>query len=109
VFGDGDHRSRKRWFTPAASAIINEGLAQLRRLPEDGPSGLLQLALWSCLARSGNAVVLAGFTGPAQVRANIAAVGECPDGLVLARARTVMAAVQEQLDSAGEVFLDERP
>ena len=106
MFGDGDHRSRKRWFTPAAAAVINEGLAELRSA--DGAPGLITLALWSCLARSGNAVVLAGFTSPDQVRANIAALGERPDDEVLATARIVMAAVQERLDSDGEVFVDER-
>jgi methylglyoxal reductase len=107
-FGDGDHRSRKRWFTLAAAAVINEGLAELGRVSGDGPAGLIRLALWSCLARSDSAVVLAGFTGPDQVRANIASLGERPEEPVLARARAVMAAVQERLDSTGEVFVDER-
>lgn len=109
TFGEGDHRKRKRWFTPAALAIIDRGLTQLRNLV-DAPDELIRLALWACLTRSEQAAVLIGFTSTAQVRANLAAVAAGPPTVeVLDAARRIMGTVQAELDAAGEVFLDERP
>jgi methylglyoxal reductase len=107
VFPAGDHRSRKRWFTSDAIRIINEGLEELRRIIGSAPADLVGLALWSCLDRIPDAVVLAGFTSAAQVRTNITGVQRRPSADVLGQARTIMGAVQDRLDSDGEVFLDE--
>jgi|SRR5215470_446701 len=62
VFGEGDHRTRKRWFTPAALAILTEGLDELRRHVGGGTQELVRIALWSCLDRYVHAAVLVGFT-----------------------------------------------
>ncbi len=107
VFGPGDHRLRKRWFTPPAVAVIDAGLDQLRDLVGPDPRQLVRLALWACLTRSRHAAVLVGFTTPDQVRDNLAALGDPPDPALVARARQIMATVQARLDASGQVFLDE--
>lgn len=108
TFADGDHRARKRWFTPCALTILQAGLRELRSLAGDEPADLIRVALWSCLGRSPDAVVLTGFTGPEQVRMNLTSVGgRGPSPELLEHARAVMAAVQARLDGGGEVFLDE--
>jgi methylglyoxal reductase len=107
-FGPGDHRSRKRWFTSEAVAVVASGLDRLRELVPPGPEQLIRLALWACLEPYEQAIVLVGFTSPAQVRTNLGCLGEPPPKHVLAEARAIMAGVQQRLDAAGEVFLDER-
>ncbi|GLX06634.1 aldo/keto reductase [Microbispora sp. NBRC 16548] len=108
VFGPGDHRSRKRWFSPQAVAVINEGLDRLRRLVGPHRQDLVRICLWSCLDRYAHAVVLAGFTRPEHVRTNLAAVSAGPPHpTVIAEAREVMAGVQAALDAQGQVFVDE--
>lgn len=108
VFGEGDHRSRKRWFSPEAIKIVNQGLEDLRALVGSEPGDLIRIALWSCLDRYQHAAVLVGFTSADQVRTNMTCLGDPPAPDVIARARQIMAAVQARLDSDGEVFLDER-
>jgi aryl-alcohol dehydrogenase-like predicted oxidoreductase len=107
VFGPGDHRSRKRWFTPDAVAVIDEGLDRLRGLVGTDPKELVRLALWACLVRYEHSAVLVGFTAPEQVRANLTPLRDPPDPAVLQQSREIMAAVQARLDAAGEVFLDQ--
>ncbi|MFD6770834.1 aldo/keto reductase [Micromonospora chalcea] len=109
VLGPGDHRSRKRWFTPAAGVVIGEGLARLRAIVGPDRADLVRVALWSGLLRSENAAVLVGFTRAAQVEMNLTCLGEPPPIDVIDAARAVMADVQRRLDNTGEVFLDERP
>lgn len=108
-YGPGDHRSRKRWFSPAGVAKIDEGLADLRRLVGSQPDALVSLAIWACLSRYEQAVVLVGFTSAEQVRRNLTAVLRPPSEQIIEAARRVMARTQRQLDSAGEVFSDEMP
>ncbi|SUA72872.1 putative oxidoreductase [Nocardia otitidiscaviarum] len=108
AFSEGDHRSRKRWFTPEATRMINEGLDQVRDLIGGSSADLVRIALWSCLERSNNAAVLVGFSTPAQVTANITGSGQRPAEAVIARVRAIMGDVQRRLDAAGEVFVDER-
>ena len=107
AFGPGDHRSRKRWFTADAVAILGDGIAKLRQLAGPDPADLIRVALWSCLERSPDAVVLVGFTTAEQVRANLTSLRDHPDRAMLQQARAIMAAVQARLDEAGEVFVDE--
>ena len=109
VFGEGDHRRRKRWFTPAALAIITEGLGELRRLVGETTEDLVRIALWSCLQRYKHAAVLVGFTTPEQIDMNLTCLGQPPTGEELSTVREIMARVQAQLDARGEVFLDEYP
>ncbi len=108
TFGPGDHRSRKRWFTPAAIRTINEGLDQARALVGPDTSELVRIALWSCLTRSDNAAVLVGFSTPDQVRLNLTCLGQQPPAELITQVRTIMAGVQQKLDADGEVFTDER-
>lgn len=105
VFGDGDHRLRKRWFQPDAIKIINTGLDRVRAIVGPRTEDLIRVALWGCLDRSPNAVVLAGFTTPEQVSMNIGALTPRPDTAEIAAAREIMADVQARLDAAGEAIL----
>lgn len=109
VFGAGDHRARKRWFTAPARATIADGLAELRRHVGQAPEALVRIALWSCLRRYEHAAVLVGFTTPEQAAMNLACLGQPPTDHELATAREIMAGVQARLDATGEVFLDEQP
>ncbi|MEV0453803.1 aldo/keto reductase [Catellatospora methionotrophica] len=107
TFGPGDHRSRKRWFTPEPVAVIGKAIRDLQQVIGDEPTYLTAVALWACLTRFDNAAVLAGFTNPDQVEQNLAALRIRPDDAHIAAARTIMSGVQRQLDDTGEVFVDE--
>lgn len=107
-FGAGDHRSRKRWFTPEALAVVAAGLDDLREVVGPEREQVIRVALWACLDRYEHAVVLVGFTSPEQVRVNLSCLGDRPPKQLLEEARTIMATVQQRLDASGEVFLDER-
>lgn len=107
TFGPGDHRGRKRWFAPEATAVIAEGLAGMRELVGPEPANLIRIALWACLSRSPHAAVLAGFTRPEQVDMNLTCLGDQPEPSTLDAARSTMAQVQARLDAGGQVFLDE--
>jgi methylglyoxal reductase len=114
-FAAGDHRLRKRWFTPAGLHHLHEGLQQVRevlglhnRNDWEVRLELVQLAVWSCLQRSERAVALVGFTSARQVRDNLSAITAGPPSPeVLRQARAIMSDVQARLDADGEVFLDE--
>ncbi len=106
-FGPGDHRSRKRWFTPTAVTIITDGLDQLRRLAGPDPADLIRIALWSCLQRSDNAAVLVGFTRAEQITTNMTCLGDPPPAHTIDTARRITADVQQRLDATGQVFTDE--
>ncbi|WP_406279163.1 aldo/keto reductase [Nocardia sp. NBC_00881] len=108
-FGPGDHRSRKHWFTPAAIATITEGLDKVRAHVGPAATDLIRSALWSCLQRSDNAAVLVGFTTPEQILTNINCLADAPSPDQIDTVRTIMAAVQQRLDAAGEVFIDQTP
>lgn len=107
VFGAGDHRSRKRWFTPDALTILTEGLNQARRIIGPASTDLIRTALWSCLDRSPNAAVLVGFTTAEQVTTNMTCVNNRPTPRDIEIVREIMSSTQRRLDDLGEVFLDE--
>ncbi|MGH3773582.1 MAG: aldo/keto reductase [Pseudonocardiaceae bacterium] len=109
VFGEGDHRCRKRWFTPDAVAILTTGLEELRKQVGPTTTHVVRIALWSCLQRYEHAAVLVGFTTPDQIKMNLTCLGLAPTDEELAMAREIMARVQAQLDASGEVFIDECP
>lgn len=109
VFGEGDHRRRKRWFTPPALAILTEGLDELRLLVGQRTEDVVRIALWSCLQRYEHAAVLVGFTSPEQIAMNLTCLRQPPTSEELSTAREIMAGVQARLDASGEVFLDESP
>jgi aryl-alcohol dehydrogenase-like predicted oxidoreductase len=104
-FGAGDHRLRKRWFQPDAIETINTGLNHLRAIVGPRTENLIGVALWACLDRSPNAVVLAGFTSPDQVAINLRSVIPRPDFGKIAAARKIMTEVQRRLDATGETVL----
>jgi methylglyoxal reductase len=108
VFGEGDHRCRKRWFTPDALAILTTGLDELRVQIGPTTAHVVRIALWSCLQRYEHAAVLVGFTSPDQIKMNLTCLGLTPTDEEVAVAREIMARVQAQLDASGAVFLDER-
>lgn len=107
LFSEGDHRSRKRWFTAEALAVLSEGLDEVRRHVGPATSDLVRIALWSCLQRFEQAVVLVGFSHPAQVEMNVTCLDQPPSSEQLLIAREIMSLVQARLDAAGEVFVDE--
>ncbi|MEV8544429.1 aldo/keto reductase [Streptomyces sp. NPDC051572] len=106
AFGEGDHRTRKRWFTAPALAVLDDALAEIQQTIAPEHEDLIALALWSCLNRTTNAIVIAGFTHPGQVRANITATSRVPTDEQLSQARTILAEAQAHLDDEGQVFLD---
>jgi methylglyoxal reductase len=107
LFSEGDHRSRKRWFTAEALAVLSEGLDEVRRHVGPATSDLVRIALWSCLQRFEQAVVLVGFSHPAQVEMNVTCLDQPPSAEQLLIVREIMSLVQARLDAAGEVFVDE--
>jgi len=107
VFGPGDHRLRKAWFTPAALRIIRDGLQPLRERYGPDPAHLAPVMIAYCLAQSPDAVVLAGFTTPGQVAENLAPPGRPLTDSDIGFIRATATAIQQRLDEAGEVFLDE--
>jgi aryl-alcohol dehydrogenase-like predicted oxidoreductase len=107
-FGEGDHRRRKRWFTAPALAVLTDGLNELRQHAGPTTVDLVRIALWSCLERSENAVVLVGFSSPEQISMNLSSLGRRPSAAELATAREIMGRVQARLDAGGEVFTDEQ-
>ncbi|ETA00831.1 putative oxidoreductase, aryl-alcohol dehydrogenase like protein [Frankia casuarinae] len=106
-FGAGDHRQRKRWYTPDALALVERHLAPLR--DRFGPStrDLVRVALAYSLQRADSAAVLVGFTTPDQVRENLTALDTPLSGDDLSFVRATLGQLQQDLDAAGEVFLDE--
>jgi methylglyoxal reductase len=107
VYGPGDHRRRKRWFTPEALAVIESGLDQLRNAVGIAAGDLIRTALSSCLMRSERASVLVGFTCPEQIEENVTCLSSPPTAREIEMARQIMTQVQQLLDASGEVFVDE--
>ena len=108
-FGPGDHRLRKAWFTPQALRIIHAGLQPVRDRFGATPAELAPVMISYCLQRASNAAVLVGFTTPQQVRQNLTPSAQPLTDDDLTFIRDTVAAIQRQLDAAGEVFLDELP
>ncbi|MGW2232348.1 aldo/keto reductase, partial [Streptomyces formicae] len=108
AFAQGDHRLRKAWFTPDALEIIHEGLRPLRERFGSSTADLTRVALHYCLQHADNAAVLVGFTSPEQVSQNLTAVGEPLSAEDIDFVRQTAGRLQQQLDAAGEVFLDEK-
>jgi methylglyoxal reductase len=106
-FGPGDHRLRKAWFTPEALQIIHDGLQSLRNRFGPDSADLAPVMLDYCLRQSGNAAVLAGFTTPEQVIQNLTAPVTPLTADDTEFVRETVGRIQQQLDAAGEVFLDE--
>ncbi|GAA3766514.1 aldo/keto reductase [Salinactinospora qingdaonensis] len=106
VFGDADHRRRKRWFTPNALELIQRGLDDVRTVIGPDPAELVRFALWHCLKASDQAIALCGFTSPAQVRTNLTCLAREPDPAALEQVRRIMADTQQRLDAQGAVFRD---
>jgi methylglyoxal reductase len=107
IFGPGDHRLRKRWFTREGFGAVHEGLAPLRQRFGARPQDLVRVALRYCLQRADNAAVLVGFTTPEQVEMNLTCLGAPLTDDEVAFGRAVMARLRERLDAVGEVFVDE--
>jgi methylglyoxal reductase len=98
VFGAGDHRLRKRWFTLAALKTLDAGLERVRAIVGPHTEDLISVALWGCLDRSSNAIALVGFTHPDQVTMNVRALRTRPDRAVITEVREIMGKTQALLD-----------
>ncbi|MEV0484511.1 aldo/keto reductase [Streptomyces sp. NPDC050508] len=107
-FGQGDHRLRKRWFTPSARQVVHAELAPLREHFGPGTADLSRAALGACLRFGEHTAVLAGFTSPEQVRQNVAAVDNPLTAEELALVMTTGLSLQRRLNALGEVFVDEK-
>ncbi|MDH6579498.1 aldo/keto reductase [Kitasatospora sp. MAP5-34] len=107
VFGDGDHRRRKAWFTPRALRTIQQGMEPLRERFGTERGDLVRVAIRYCLQRADNAAVLVGFTTPQQVEQNYQCLGEPLSEADMVFIRETSGALQKSLDASGEVFLDE--
>lgn len=108
VFAEGDHRLRKAWFTSKALRIITDGLGPLRERFGATTADLTRVALRYCLQHADNAAVLVGYTRPEQIAQNLAAVGTPLTADEIGFIRTTAGHLQQRLDAAGEVFLDEK-
>lgn len=106
-FGEGDHRQRKRWYTPDALALVDRRLGPLRDRFGSSTQDLVRVALAYSLQRSHNAAVLVGFTTPDQIRENLSALDKPLSTEDLALVRATLSQLQQDLDAGGEVFLDE--
>lgn len=105
-FGEGDHRSRKRWFTPTALRIIDEGLTPLKKQFGASSCELARIFLHYALQHAPNAAVLVGYTKPEHIEDNLTP-GRPLEADELHHVREVALAIQHRLDEHGEVFLDE--
>jgi methylglyoxal reductase len=104
-FGLGDHRSRKRWFTPSALAVLSAEIEPLRQ--RFGSDGLTRIALRYCLQRFDQSAVLVGFTNAAQIRKNITCLGEILSDSDLSFISSVGERIMHALNAQGGVFLDD--
>jgi methylglyoxal reductase len=108
-FGPGDHRLRKAWFTPQSLRIVHEGLRPIGDRFGAAPIELAPVMLAYCLRRADNAAILVGFTTTEQVKQNLTAPTHPVTDDDLVFIRDAVGAIQQRLDAAGEVFLDELP
>lgn len=74
-FAVGDHRLRKKWFSPHGLQVLHKRLAPIKARFGQTNTDMVRVALQYCLARSLNACVVAGFKNPGQVDENLAAAG----------------------------------
>ena len=107
VFGPGDHRLRKAWFTAPALTILQRELAPLRERFGPERADLVWAALRYLLTRWPDAAVLVGFTTTGQVEQTLA----CPSTPLTAQDMDLLTEAgrraQQALDDLGEVFTDE--
>jgi methylglyoxal reductase len=106
-FGPGDHRLRKAWFTRKALEIIEDDLQPLRDYFGPTSADLVPVMLSYCVQQSANAAVLVGFTSPEQVAQNLATPVRALTADDLRFIRDTAGSIQQRLDAASEVFLDE--
>ncbi|ORT47364.1 aldo/keto reductase, partial [Frankia sp. KB5] len=106
-FSDGDHRQRKRWYTPDALTLVDRRLAPLRERFGPSTRDLVRVVLAYSLQRADNAAVLVGFTTPDQIRENLTVFDTPLSADDLALVRATLSDLQQDLDAGGEVFLDE--
>ncbi|MFH0246307.1 aldo/keto reductase [Streptomyces sp. HK10] len=108
VFGVGDHRLRKAWFTPGALAIIHDHLAPLRDRFGHAPGQLARVFVHYCLHQADHAAVLVGFTRPEQTAENLAPLDAELTADDLAFISQITGRLQQALDAHTEVFVDEK-
>jgi methylglyoxal reductase len=105
TFGAGDHRVRKSWFHQPHLTIVSRAVREVAELVGNDRARLINLALWACLEKYANAVVLCGFTTPQQVAQNVAAVEMGPPlDAQLEAARAILQAAHRRLAELGGMF-----
>ncbi len=101
VFGPGDHRQRKRWFTAEGLRPLHSRLVPLRKRFGDAPADMVRIALQYCLQRSPQAAVVVGFKNATQVEMNLTSLHEPLSGDELAYIRSAIDGLNELM---GPVF-----
>lgn len=109
LFGAGDHRQRKAWFTAPALAVLDEHLGPVRERFGPERADLVRGALHYLLHRWPGAAVLVGFTTVAQIEENLARPHRALSAEDLHALAAAGAGAQQALDALGEVFTDEDP
>src|SRR5260370_900443 len=99
--GVPDHRSRKRWFTPAAVKIVDEGLDELRAIVGPRSADLIRVSLWACLERCERGAAGAGGDASARVLGEYGFTVCCPPGP--ADCRTMVASRTGGQEPCGQV------
>jgi methylglyoxal reductase len=74
-FADGDHRSRKRWFSTEGLQTLHTKIMEMSPRFDTGVQGLVQVALQYCLHRCATAVAVVGFRTAEQIAMNLARPG----------------------------------
>lgn len=99
VFGPGDHRQRKRWFSSDGLRILQKRLAPIKERFGASLPNLVRVALQYCLAHSQNGCVIVGFKNPSQVEVNLTAAGRPLTKEDVQFIKTVMAGISDEVGS----------
>ncbi|MFD9773399.1 aldo/keto reductase [[Kitasatospora] papulosa] len=104
VFGPGDHRRHKRWFSNPGLEIIDRGLETLRERFGRDPQALVRVALRYSLQQADHTAVIVGFTTPAQIRENYSCLGEPLTQDELAFVDATYARIRNELHASGDSY-----
>jgi methylglyoxal reductase len=89
-FGQGDHRSRKHWFSEQGREQLRPAIEGLGRAFGESPSERIALAIQYCRQRMPGAALLLGFTTADQVRQSLTAARPALDAQELAAAEAIV-------------------
>ncbi|MEU2607662.1 aldo/keto reductase [Streptomyces albus] len=109
VFGAGDHRRHKRWFTNPALSIIADGLKPLRERFGHSGRDLTRVALRYSLQQADHTAVVVGFSEPTQIKQNLECIGKPLTAEEIAFVDSVYRGLRRNLQRSGENYLVEVP